>query len=122
MYRAVARGVANEVDGLVRFLNAQYGEGFNQVDATEVRRLAATSWLECRLERPGDIRNVRDHEGFMSGLAQLAIDAAPAGARQRKVKSEQVPPGLWFGNEQAVGGRPGNALATDAESVADAGC
>ena len=104
MYRAVARGVANEVDSLVRFLNAQYGEGFNQVEATEVRRLAATSWLECRLERPGDIRNVRDHEGFMSGLAQLAIDAAPAGARQRKVKSEQVPPGLWFGNEQAVVG------------------
>jgi hypothetical protein len=101
MYRAIARGVANEVDGLVRFLNAQYADGsFNQVDASEMRRLAATSWCECRLERPGDIRNVRDHDGFMSGLAQLAIDAAPQGTRLRQGPSEQAPPGLWFGNDR----------------------
>jgi nucleotide sugar dehydrogenase len=103
MYRAVARGVANEVDGLVRFLNAHYADdAFNQVDTGEVRRLAATSWCECRMERPGDIRNVREHDGFMSGLAQLAIDSAPQGARLRKVPSERVPPGLWFGNDQAT--------------------
>lgn len=103
MYRAVSRGVANEVEALVKFLNAQYGDGsFNQLDASEVRRLAATSWCECRLERPGDIRNVQEHEGFMSGLAQLAVDSAPQGARLRKVPSEHVPPGIWFGNEQAM--------------------
>jgi len=103
MYRAVARGVANEIDALVRFLNARYADGaFNHVDATEVRRLAATSWCECRLERPGDIRNVQEHEGFISGLAQLAVDAAPQGTRMRQVPPEHVPPGLWFGNEQAM--------------------
>jgi len=103
MYRAVSRGVANEVDILVRFLNARYADGaFNQVDASEVRRLAATTWCECRLERPGDIRIVQEHDGFMSGLAQLAMDAAPQGTRLRQVPPEHVPPGLWFGNEQAM--------------------
>ena len=103
MYRAVARGVANEVDALVRFLNSRYSDGaFINVDGAEVRRLAATSWCECRLERPGDIRNVPEYDGFMSGLTQLAIDAAPQGARLRQVPPEHVPPGIWFGNEQAM--------------------
>ena len=103
MYRAMARGVSNEVDSLVRFLNARYGDGgFNSVDAPEVRRLAGTSWCECRLEPPGDLRRVPEHEGFISGLAQLALDAAPQGARMRHVPPERMPPGLWFGHEFAV--------------------
>lgn len=103
MFRAVARGVANELEVLVRFLNARYAEGaFVSVDMAEVRRLAATSWCQCRLERSGDIRNVQDHDGFISGLAQLAIDAAPHGTRLRLILPEHVPPGIWFGNEQAV--------------------
>ncbi|HEX6314059.1 MAG TPA: UDP binding domain-containing protein, partial [Gemmatimonadaceae bacterium] len=101
-YRAVARGVANEVESLVRFLNAHYGDAFNTVDSEEVRRLAGTSWCGCRLERAGDIRSVPGHEGFVSGLAQLAVDAAPQGMRSRRVPAEHVPPGLWFGNEQAM--------------------
>jgi nucleotide sugar dehydrogenase len=103
MYRAMARGVANEVETLVRFLNVRYSDGrFNNVDSAEVRRLAGTSWCECRLESPGDIRTVPEHEGFTSGLAQLALDAAPQGTRLRQVPSEPVPPGLWFGHEFAV--------------------
>jgi hypothetical protein len=87
----------------VRFLNTRYSDGtFNTIDAAEVRRLAATSWCECRLERPGDIRHVPEYDGFMSGLAQLAIDAAPQGTRLRQVPPERVPPGIWFGNEQAM--------------------
>ena len=103
MYRAVARGVANEVESMVRFLNSRYSDGsFNSLDAAEVRRLAGTSWCECRLESPGDIRAVPEHEGFMSGLSQLALDAAPQGTRQRHVPPERVPPGLWFGHEFAA--------------------
>lgn len=103
MYRAVARGIANEVDTLVRFLHTRYSDGmFNTMDASEVRRLAGTTWCQCRLERPGDIRNVQEHDGFLSGLAQLAIDAAPQGTRRRRVPAEHVPPGIWFGNEQAM--------------------
>jgi hypothetical protein len=67
-----------------------------------VSRLAGTTWSECRLERPGELCKVQEHEGFMSGLAQLAIDAAPQSSRLRQVPSEHVPPGLWFGNEQAM--------------------
>lgn len=103
MFRAVARGVSNEIETLVRFLNARYADGtFVSVDAAEVRRLAATSWCQCRLDRPGDIRNVHDHDGFISGLAQLALDASPHGTRLRLVPPEHVPPGIWFGNEQAA--------------------
>lgn len=105
MFRAVARGVANETDALVRFLDARYGDGaFNTVDSAEVRRLAATGWCQCRLERPGDIRGVQEHEGFISGLTQLAIAAAPRGTRRPLVPLERVPPGLWFGNEEAAVG------------------
>ena len=103
MYRAVARGVANELEVLIRFLDARYGDGaFNQVDASEVRRLSGTHWLGCRLERPGDIRGVQEYDGFVSGLAQLAVDASPQGSRMRRVPAEHVPPGLWFGNEKAA--------------------
>ena len=103
MYRAMARGVANEVESLLRFLNARYADGgFNSVDASEVRRLAGTSWCECRLESAGDIRTVPEHEGFTSGLAQLALDAAPQGSRLRRIPPERVPPGLWFGHDFAA--------------------
>ena len=103
MYRAVARGVSNEIESLVRFLNFRFADGaFNHVDLADVRRLAGTNWLGCRLERPGDIRGVQDHDCFVSGLAQLAMDAAPRGNRTRRVPAEHVPPGLWFGNEHAM--------------------
>jgi len=99
----MARGVSNEVETLVRFLNAHCSDGnFNNMEAAEVRRLAGTSWCECRLESPGDIRAVPEHEGFTSGLAQLALDAAPQGTRSRHVPAENVPPGLWFGHEFAA--------------------
>jgi nucleotide sugar dehydrogenase len=103
MYRAVARGVANELESLLRFLNSRYADGgFNHVDATDVRRLTSTHWLGCRLDRPGEVNDVEEYDGFISGLAQLAVDAAPEGTRLRQVPVEHVPPGLWFGNEQAM--------------------
>jgi nucleotide sugar dehydrogenase len=103
MYRAMARGVANELESLVRFLNTRYSDGaFNSMDLGLVRRLAGTSWSECRLEQPSDIRAVSEHEGCTSGLAQLALDAAPAAMRTRPVPAERVPPGLWFGHEFAI--------------------
>ena len=102
MYRAMARGVANEVETLVRFLNSHYADdSFNHVDSTEVRRLAGTTWSECRMERPGEIRRIMEYDGFISGLAQLAVDATPQVARLRQIPPEPVPPGLWFGNDEA---------------------
>lgn len=104
MYRAIARGVANEVDALVRFLNARYAQdAFNRVDFEEVRRLAATSPRGCVIDRPGDLAPVEAYDGFVSGLAQLALDAHAARVPDpRRGPLEHVPPGLWFGNEDAL--------------------
>ena len=104
MYRAVVRGVANEVESLVGFLNARYAEDeFNSVDVNDVRRLASTCSTGCDVDRPGEVPAVEAHEGFVSGLAQLAVDAAAARAQDpRRRPRESVPPGIWFGNEDAV--------------------
>lgn len=104
MYRAVARGVANEVDALVRFLNARYAtDAFTRVDVEEVRRLVATSADATVLDRPGRLDPVEPYDGFVSGLAQLALDAEAARLPDpRRAPLEPVPPGLWFGNEDAV--------------------
>jgi hypothetical protein len=104
MYRAVVRGVANEVETLVGFLNARYAEDeFNSVDVNDVRRLAATCSTGCEIDRPGEVPAVEAHEGFVSGLAQLAVDAAAARAHDpRRGPRESVPPGIWFGNEDAA--------------------
>lgn len=103
MFRAVARGVANEVESVVRFLNSRYTDGgFNRVDLAEIRKLTATHWCECRIEQSGDIRTVPEHDGFTSGLTQLALDAAPQATRTRSIPAERVPPGLWFGQQFAA--------------------
>jgi hypothetical protein len=102
MYRAVARGVANELESLVGFYNDRFAtDAFNRVSAADVRRLSASWSLGCRLGEPGDIAPIEPVDGFMSGLAQLAVDAAPARQRAPRVVPAAVPAGIWFGNEDA---------------------
>jgi UDP-N-acetyl-D-mannosaminuronic acid dehydrogenase len=104
MYRAVARGVANEVESLVHFLNRRYADDdFNRVDFEDVRRLTSSCAGGRNIDVPGEVRAVEHHEGFISGLAQLALDGAEMRRRDpRRGPPEQVPPGIWFGNEDAV--------------------
>lgn len=104
MYRAVVRGVANEVESLVRFLNVRYAETlFQRVDFEEVRRLAATCSTGCDIDHAGRVEPVESHGGFVSGLAQLAVDASATHATgSPRAPAEPVPPGIWFGNEDAV--------------------
>lgn len=103
MYRALARGMANEVDSLVRFYNGRYADDvFSHVDAGDVRRLAS-SYLTLGIDEPGDVPPVEAHNGFVSGLAQLAVDASRTRTPDpRRGPPEPVPPGIWFGNEDAV--------------------
>ncbi|HEX9562817.1 MAG TPA: nucleotide sugar dehydrogenase [Gemmatimonadaceae bacterium] len=102
MHRAVARGVSNEVVQLAGFLNDRYAPHIcDRINVDDARRLAATSALGCDLCEPGDIDVVEPVDGFISGLAQLAVDAAASGQRTPRVLPESVPPGLWFGNEDA---------------------
>lgn len=53
-FRAVEEGTANEVEGLVRFLNARYAQTtFNRVAFSEVQRIAATCPTGCRITGTG---------------------------------------------------------------------
>jgi UDP-N-acetyl-D-mannosaminuronic acid dehydrogenase len=78
LYRAVARGVANEVDRLAGFFNDRYSsDAFNRTSMDEIRRLAATCTTGCDLPEPGDVEWPTAPAGFASRLARLAAERAP---------------------------------------------
>ena len=98
MYRAVVRGVANELEQLVKFLNDRYADDvFNRVDFNEGRRFAATCSKGCDIDVTGDVAPIEAHEGFISGLAQLAADEAVARVEDGRGVRTQTPPGRWAG-------------------------
>jgi UDP-N-acetyl-D-mannosaminuronic acid dehydrogenase len=73
-FRAVERGVANELDALIQFLNRSYARtSFERVSFPEVQRLAATCGTGCRIVDPGAIGPVRSVEGFASRLVARAL-------------------------------------------------
>jgi UDP-N-acetyl-D-mannosaminuronic acid dehydrogenase len=70
-FRAVETGVANELHGLIDFLNRRYaGDVFNEVRFDEVQRIAGTCVTGCRIGAPAD--------------------AGPAAARAGRVPSRMV--------------------------------
>jgi UDP-N-acetyl-D-mannosaminuronic acid dehydrogenase len=74
-FRTVERGVANELDLLIRFLNRSYAATpFEQVSFSEVQRLAATCGTGCRIVDPGPVEPVPQVEGFVSRLVSRAMD------------------------------------------------
>jgi hypothetical protein len=75
-FQAVETGVANEVDGLVRFLNQRYApDAFNQVQFSEVQRIAGTCVTGCAIVEPGRARRPDAGSGFASTLVDLACGA-----------------------------------------------
>jgi UDP-N-acetyl-D-mannosaminuronic acid dehydrogenase len=79
-FLALERGVANEVAGLVDFLNARYaGTGFEPAEFREVRRLAGTCATGCRLVEPGPVDAPAPWDGFLPRLVHLAA-RVPVGA------------------------------------------
>ena len=79
-FHAVETGVANEVDGLARFLNERYArDAFNQVQFTEVQRIAGTCVTGCAIVGPGRVDRVPAPSGFTSSLVAMAAGAVPAG-------------------------------------------
>jgi UDP-N-acetyl-D-mannosaminuronic acid dehydrogenase len=74
-FKAVERGVANELDLLIRFLNQSYASTpFERVSFPEVQRLAATCGTGCRIVDPGPVGPVPQTEGFISRLVSRAMD------------------------------------------------
>ena len=78
-FKSVETGVANEVQGLVRFLNARYADTeFNRVRFSEVQRIAATCPTNCQIVDTGRVASPASDEGLESRL----VAASRAGAWQ----------------------------------------
>jgi hypothetical protein len=72
-FQAVETGVANEVDGLVRFLNGRYArDAFNQVRFSEVQRIAGTCVTGCAIVDAAPVQPIASASGFKSTLVALA--------------------------------------------------
>lgn len=75
-FRVMERGVANELQGLIEFLNARYAEGaFNQVSLDVVRKLAGTCVTGCAIAQTGAISKAPSYHGFTTHLASCAAAA-----------------------------------------------
>lgn len=83
-FRAVETGVANEVSGLVDFLNQRYAtDGFNQVRFSEVQRIAGTCVTGCRIVDAALVKTPmagRSPATLVSRMAAVAAVGAGAGA------------------------------------------
>ena len=81
-FHAVETGVANEVDGLVNFLNERYArDAFNKVQFSEVQRIAGTCVTGCAIVATGRVDRVAAPSGFASSLAAMAASGATGDAR-----------------------------------------
>ena len=85
-FRAVEKGVANEVFALTEFLNERFvPDEFGRVRFRDVRRLAASCNTGCLIPEPGPVEEVRPFRGFASRLVACAVrmyrgqPAAPVG-------------------------------------------
>jgi UDP-N-acetyl-D-mannosaminuronic acid dehydrogenase len=76
-FRAVETGVANEVQGLVEFLNSRFAaDGFNRVQFADVQRIAGTCVTGCRIVAPGPVSAPAAGAGFRSGMVAVAAGLA----------------------------------------------
>jgi UDP-N-acetyl-D-mannosaminuronic acid dehydrogenase len=81
-FRAVERGIANEVAQLTDFLNAAYAsDGFNRVEFQDVQRLAGTCVTGCAIVDPGPIAETPSSTSFSTRLGDLS--RAAFGARRQ---------------------------------------
>ncbi len=76
-FRCVEKGVANEVDALVRFLNQRYAaDDFNKVRFADVQRIAATCVTGCAIVDAGALQKPTSAGGFESRLVNVAAVGA----------------------------------------------
>jgi hypothetical protein len=75
-FRAMEKGLANELMYLVDFYNQNYvHDDFNKVDFKEVQRLAKTCSTGCEIADPGVVDVVPEYKGFSCRLVQYAFKA-----------------------------------------------
>jgi hypothetical protein len=74
-FRDMEAGVGNELTSLIAFLNGRYApDKFNQVQFSEVQRIAATCPTGCAIADPGKVSKPEAFEGFASKLVACAVD------------------------------------------------
>lgn len=74
-FLAMEKGLANEVNALVEFLNTHYApEGFNRVAFETVQELAASCNTGCVIVDHGPVSELPEYHGFHSRLAACAKD------------------------------------------------
>jgi nucleotide sugar dehydrogenase len=75
-FRIMERGVANEVQAFVGFVNNRYAvDDFNRVDFKEVQRIAGTCVTGCEIVDPGPIADLPEYQGFVPRLMKCAKKA-----------------------------------------------
>jgi hypothetical protein len=77
-FRAVERGLANEVRDVVDFLNERYaGDNFNRVQFADVQTLAGTCVTGCEIVDPGPVAAIPAGLGSGSVLLRRAVGTTP---------------------------------------------
>lgn len=72
-FRAMERGLANEVEAVIGFLNDHYvSEAFNAVKFEEVQRLAGSCNTGCEIAEPGPVAPLTAYQGFRPRLVECA--------------------------------------------------
>ena len=80
-FRAMERGLANELLATLRFLNERYAANdFNRATLEDVRRLAGTCVTGCAIAEPGPVYHIAAHDGWVPSLVRIAVRA---GRRRR---------------------------------------
>jgi len=73
-FRAMEKGLANELAGLIDFYNSNFAfDEYNKVKFSEVQKLARTCSTGCEIAEPGKIDKVPDYKGFSSRLVRCAV-------------------------------------------------
>jgi hypothetical protein len=71
-------GIANELQGIIDFLNYHYADGeFNEVRLEVVRKLCATCVTGCEIAGTGRVESVPSYNGFATQLAACAAASSP---------------------------------------------
>lgn len=74
-FRAMERGLANELAALINFYNSNYAaDEFNKVKFSDIQRLAKTCSTGCEISDPGEVGFVPEYKGFSVRLAQCAFN------------------------------------------------
>ncbi len=73
-FRAMEKGLANELQGLINFYNDNYAyDEYNKVKFADVQRLAKTCSTGCEIADPEKVETVPVYKGFSSVLANKAM-------------------------------------------------